>query len=36
VIAAHKGDFEGKTVVTFCTGGIRRESRDPPRCYGKE
>lgn len=25
VIAAHKGDFAGKTVVTFCTGGIRCE-----------
>ncbi|NRR29084.1 sulfurtransferase [Oxalobacteraceae bacterium] len=25
VIAAHKPDFEGKTVVTFCTGGIRCE-----------
>ena len=25
VIAAHKDDFEGKTVVTFCTGGIRCE-----------
>eukprot|EP01034_Spumella_vulgaris_P037612 gene37612-46403_t len=25
VIAAHKADFEGKTVVTFCTGGIRCE-----------
>jgi UPF0176 protein len=25
VIAAHKDDFVGKTVVTFCTGGIRCE-----------
>ncbi len=25
VIAAHKNDFVGKTVVTFCTGGIRCE-----------
>jgi UPF0176 protein len=25
VIAAHKEDFDGKTVVTFCTGGIRCE-----------
>jgi UPF0176 protein len=25
VIQAHKADFEGKTVVTFCTGGIRCE-----------
>jgi UPF0176 protein len=25
VIAAHKDDFTGKTVVTFCTGGIRCE-----------
>ena len=25
LIAAHKDDFEGKTVVTFCTGGIRCE-----------
>jgi UPF0176 protein len=25
VIAAHKDDFDGKTVVTFCTGGIRCE-----------
>jgi UPF0176 protein len=25
VIAAHKKDFDGKTVVTFCTGGIRCE-----------
>jgi UPF0176 protein len=25
VIAEHKEDFEGKTVVTFCTGGIRCE-----------
>jgi UPF0176 protein len=25
VIAAHKPDFDGKTVVTFCTGGIRCE-----------
>ncbi len=25
VIAEHKDDFEGKTVVTFCTGGIRCE-----------
>ncbi len=25
VIEAHKADFEGKTVVTFCTGGIRCE-----------
>jgi UPF0176 protein len=25
VIAAHKEDFAGKTVVTFCTGGIRCE-----------
>ena len=25
VIAAHKDDFAGKTVVTFCTGGIRCE-----------
>ena len=25
VIAAHKEDFTGKTVVTFCTGGIRCE-----------
>jgi UPF0176 protein len=25
VIAEHKADFEGKTVVTFCTGGIRCE-----------
>ncbi|HEV7815843.1 MAG TPA: sulfurtransferase, partial [Janthinobacterium sp.] len=25
VIAAHKADFDGKTVVTFCTGGIRCE-----------
>jgi UPF0176 protein len=25
VIAAHKNDFAGKTVVTFCTGGIRCE-----------
>jgi UPF0176 protein len=25
VIAEHKQDFEGKTVVTFCTGGIRCE-----------
>ncbi|RJG06989.1 sulfurtransferase [Noviherbaspirillum cavernae] len=25
VIAAHKDDFEGKTIVTFCTGGIRCE-----------
>jgi len=25
VIADHKADFEGKTVVTFCTGGIRCE-----------
>lgn len=25
VIAQHKEDFEGKTVVTFCTGGIRCE-----------
>ncbi|HZX27425.1 MAG TPA: sulfurtransferase [Telluria sp.] len=25
VIAQHKADFEGKTVVTFCTGGIRCE-----------
>ena len=25
VIERHKADFEGKTVVTFCTGGIRCE-----------
>ncbi|MBB5391428.1 MULTISPECIES: sulfurtransferase [unclassified Herbaspirillum] len=25
VIAEHKPDFDGKTVVTFCTGGIRCE-----------
>jgi UPF0176 protein len=25
VIAQHKDEFEGKTVVTFCTGGIRCE-----------
>jgi UPF0176 protein len=25
VIAAHKDDFAGKTIVTFCTGGIRCE-----------
>ena len=25
VIAAHKEDFAGKTIVTFCTGGIRCE-----------
>jgi len=25
VIAQHKEDFEGKTIVTFCTGGIRCE-----------
>jgi UPF0176 protein len=25
VIEEHKADFEGKTVVTFCTGGIRCE-----------
>jgi UPF0176 protein len=25
VIAEHKADFDGKTVVTFCTGGIRCE-----------
>jgi UPF0176 protein len=25
VIEAHKADFSGKTVVTFCTGGIRCE-----------
>jgi UPF0176 protein len=25
VIEAHKADFDGKTVVTFCTGGIRCE-----------
>ncbi|MGZ3182202.1 MAG: sulfurtransferase [Telluria sp.] len=25
VIAQHKADFDGKTVVTFCTGGIRCE-----------
>ena len=25
VVAAHKDEFEGKTVVTFCTGGIRCE-----------
>ncbi|MGH8809682.1 MAG: sulfurtransferase [Noviherbaspirillum sp.] len=25
VVAKHKGDFAGKTVVTFCTGGIRCE-----------
>jgi UPF0176 protein len=25
VIEKHKADFEGKTVVTFCTGGIRCE-----------
>jgi UPF0176 protein len=25
LIAAHKDDFAGKTVVTFCTGGIRCE-----------
>jgi UPF0176 protein len=25
LIAEHKADFEGKTVVTFCTGGIRCE-----------
>jgi UPF0176 protein len=25
MIAAHKDDFAGKTVVTFCTGGIRCE-----------
>jgi UPF0176 protein len=25
IIEKHKGDFEGKTVVTFCTGGIRCE-----------
>jgi UPF0176 protein len=25
VVAEHKKDFEGKTVVTFCTGGIRCE-----------
>jgi UPF0176 protein len=25
VISAHKDDFAGKTVVTFCTGGIRCE-----------
>jgi UPF0176 protein len=25
VIADHKADFDGKTVVTFCTGGIRCE-----------
>lgn len=25
VIARHKNDFEGKTIVTFCTGGIRCE-----------
>ena len=25
VIAEHRDDFEGKTVVTFCTGGIRCE-----------
>jgi UPF0176 protein len=25
VIAAHKDEFDGKTVVTFCTGGIRCE-----------
>ena len=25
VVAAHRLDFEGKTVVTFCTGGIRCE-----------
>lgn len=25
VIATHKSDFDGKTVVTFCTGGIRCE-----------
>ncbi len=24
-VAEHKADFEGKTVVTFCTGGIRCE-----------
>ena len=25
VVARHKGELEGKTVVTFCTGGIRCE-----------
>ncbi|MBV8666373.1 MAG: sulfurtransferase [Burkholderiaceae bacterium] len=25
VVEAHKSDFDGKTVVTFCTGGIRCE-----------
>ncbi len=25
MVAEHKADFEGKTVVTFCTGGIRCE-----------
>ncbi|VVE72116.1 rhodanese superfamily protein [Pandoraea captiosa] len=25
VIAAHRADFEGKTIVSFCTGGIRCE-----------
>ncbi len=25
VVAAHQDEFEGKTVVTFCTGGIRCE-----------
>ena len=25
VVAAHKDEFDGKTVVTFCTGGIRCE-----------
>lgn len=25
VIAEHKADFEGKTIVSFCTGGIRCE-----------
>ncbi|MBV8633087.1 MAG: sulfurtransferase, partial [Burkholderiaceae bacterium] len=25
VVAAHKDDFAGKTIVTFCTGGIRCE-----------
>jgi len=24
-VQAHKGEFEGKTVVSFCTGGIRCE-----------
>ena len=25
IVAQHRADFEGKTVVTFCTGGIRCE-----------